>query len=140
MNPLKNKRGYIYVASNKAMPGLVKIGMTTKKPRERLKELYTTGVPVPFNLVFEQSVKDPRYAEKILHNKLASCRVTKKREFFELDAGSAVQIAGRTLANLKTVQRSRSWIGWIVFLCIAAGVFFLVRETELLQTLLQRQR
>ena len=31
------------------MPGLVKIGMTTQEDIDkRMKELYTTGVPVPF--------------------------------------------------------------------------------------------
>ena len=43
--------GIVYVLSNRAMPGLVKIGMTTRKELDtRLKELYTTGVPIPFDV------------------------------------------------------------------------------------------
>lgn len=45
-----NHIGIVYVLSNRAMPGLVKIGMTTRPELDtRLKELYTTGVPVPFD-------------------------------------------------------------------------------------------
>lgn len=36
--------GYIYCFSNQSMPGIVKIGMTTRTPGERAKELYTTGL------------------------------------------------------------------------------------------------
>ncbi len=36
----------VYVLSNAAMPGLVKIGMTASEDAEaRLAQLYTTGVP-----------------------------------------------------------------------------------------------
>lgn len=137
MKIIQSKRGYIYVASNKAMPGLVKIGMTTKNPRERLKELYTTGVPVPFSLIFEQRVKDPHLAEKVLHHKLASYRVTKKREFFEIDAGSAVSLTGRTLSSLHTVERSRRWIGWLIFLTLAAITLYVMLQTGTLSEIHQ---
>lgn len=41
--------GYVYVLKNDYMPGLVKIGMTVRDDyRDRLNDLYTTGVPVPF--------------------------------------------------------------------------------------------
>ena len=40
--------GIVYVLRNSAMPDLVKIGMTNRDSVEtRLKELYSTGVPVP---------------------------------------------------------------------------------------------
>lgn len=43
------KSGIVYVLSNPAMPGLVKIGKTTRGSVDaRLSELYSTGVPVPF--------------------------------------------------------------------------------------------
>lgn len=43
------KQGIVYILSNEAMPGLLKIGLTTRKDLSaRLRELYTTGVPVPF--------------------------------------------------------------------------------------------
>ena len=44
-----NNKGLVYVLTNSAMPGLVKIGMTTRDSVDtRMKELYSTGVPVPF--------------------------------------------------------------------------------------------
>jgi hypothetical protein len=40
----------VYVLTNPAMPGLVKIGKTTQvEVEERMKQLYGTGVPVPFD-------------------------------------------------------------------------------------------
>ncbi len=49
-----NNTGIVYVLSNRAMPGLVKIGMTTRPELDaRLKELYTTGVPVPFDVEYD---------------------------------------------------------------------------------------
>jgi len=40
--------GIVYLLTNPVMPGLVKIGMTTQEDIDkRMKELYTTGVPVP---------------------------------------------------------------------------------------------
>lgn len=45
-----NSHGIVYVLTNPAMPGLVKIGMTTRSDIDaRMKELYSTGVPVPFD-------------------------------------------------------------------------------------------
>ena len=53
-----NHIGIVYVLSNRAMPGLVKIGMTTRPELDtRLKELYTTGVPVPFDVEYACEVK-----------------------------------------------------------------------------------
>lgn len=40
--------GIVYLLTNPVMPGLAKIGMTTQEDIDkRMKELYTTGVPVP---------------------------------------------------------------------------------------------
>ncbi len=36
-------RGWIYIITNKAMPGLLKIGFSTKDPLLRAKELANTG-------------------------------------------------------------------------------------------------
>ena len=43
--------GIIYVLVNEAMPGLIKIGKITKEGKsveDRMKELDSTGVPLPF--------------------------------------------------------------------------------------------
>lgn len=50
--------GIVYLLTNPVMPGLVKIGMTTQEDIDkRMKELYTTGVPVPFECQFACRVK-----------------------------------------------------------------------------------
>jgi hypothetical protein len=43
--------GYVYILSNPAMPGLLKIGCTDRSIEERTKELNSaTGVPTPFEV------------------------------------------------------------------------------------------
>lgn len=47
------EEGIVYVLKNPAMPGLVKIGITTRaEVHIRMTELYTTGVPLPFECSF----------------------------------------------------------------------------------------
>ena len=36
--------GFLYVLENDSMPGLLKIGKTSRSPHERAGELFTTGV------------------------------------------------------------------------------------------------
>ena len=46
------------------MPGIVKIGKTARGIETRLSELYSTGVPVPFECVFAGTVSDEEKIEK----------------------------------------------------------------------------
>jgi T5orf172 domain len=49
----------VYVLTNPAMPGLVKIGKTyADDVGVRLGQLYTTGVPLPFDLAFACKVAE----------------------------------------------------------------------------------
>jgi hypothetical protein len=48
--------GWVYTLTNPAMPRLVKIGLTTKTPKERAAELTAaTGVPMPFKVRWSTS-------------------------------------------------------------------------------------
>ena len=78
--------GYIYCFSNPCMPGILKVGITTRTPEERVKELFTTGVPLPFKIEFAKSVKDPKGKESSLHLLLDqyTARVYPRREFFRV--------------------------------------------------------
>lgn len=70
------------------MPGLVKIGMTTRSDIEaRMRELYSTGVPVPFDCAYACEVKpsDCLKIEQALHQAFAPNRINKNREFFRLE-------------------------------------------------------
>lgn len=83
----------VYVLTNPAMPGLVKIGRTTKEDvNQRLGQLYSVGVPFPFNLAFGCKVADSETVERALHRAFAPHRVNAKREFFQIDAEQAIAI------------------------------------------------
>jgi T5orf172 domain len=83
----------VYVLTNPAMPDLVKIGMTDgDDPQTRLSQLYTTGLPFPFELKFACRVSNPAEVEKALHTAFAPQRVNPKREFFKIDPAQAIAI------------------------------------------------
>lgn len=83
----------VYVLSNPAMPGLIKIGYTTQDDiATRLLQLYSTGVPVPFSLEFACRVQNPIEVEAALHTAFSPHRINPKREFFRLEAEQAIAI------------------------------------------------
>jgi hypothetical protein len=87
--------GIVYLLTNPVMPGLVKIGMTTQEDIDkRMKELYTTGVPVPFECQFACKVKkgDCAKIEKALHTAFAPQRINANREFFRIQVEQAKAI------------------------------------------------
>ena len=69
--------------SNPAMPGLIKIGMSSQDPKRfRVKELsQATGVPTAFKVEYQALVDDERDAERTLHAAFDSSRFEK--EFFK---------------------------------------------------------
>ena len=80
-------QGIVYVVSNPAMPGLVKIGKTkAEDPKVRLDQLYDTNVPVPFICEIAVRVADVDQCERALHQAFAQSRVNPRREFFNLEA------------------------------------------------------
>jgi hypothetical protein len=85
--------GIVYVLSNPAMPGLLKIGHTTQEDINiRLGQLYSTGVPVPFQLEFACRVENPEEVEEALHEAFAPNRINPKREFFRLNPSQPLAI------------------------------------------------
>lgn len=74
--------GFIYVMTNQSVPDGVKIGMTTKHPAQRARELYTTGVPFPFKVAFAMWVESPSEVEKATHEHFSQYRMSDAREFF----------------------------------------------------------
>ena len=82
--------GIIYLLTNPAMPGLAKIWKTTRDDlKVRMGELYSTGVPVPFECVKAVKVEDEAAIESALHTAFGPSRVNSQREFFEIDAVQA---------------------------------------------------
>ncbi len=76
--------GVIYILTNEAMPGLVKIGLTRGKIEQRMRELDTTGVPLPFECFLAYQVANSGEREKRLHDAFDNVRVRQRREFFTI--------------------------------------------------------
>lgn len=77
--------GLIYVVVNASMRGLIKVGYTMGALEERLKQLSTTGVPVPFEPNATFRIISPKECEQKIHEKLESFRVSTNREFPQLE-------------------------------------------------------
>jgi len=81
----------VYILTNEAMPGLVKIGLTTDSVESRISQLSThSGVPLPFECYFAAEVKDCVKLEKTLHQLFSENRLNPKREFFKVDPEKVV--------------------------------------------------
>ena len=79
------REGYIYCLGNKSMPGIYKIGMTERTPKERLSEANRSDTfkpPTPYTIEFAKCVLDPKNKEYTIHNILKNTRINFGREFF----------------------------------------------------------
>jgi len=91
--PPENGNDIVYVLTNPAMPGLTKIGMTRQEDVEtRLGQLYTSGVPVPFECAYACKVKDCKDVEGALHVAFGNTRVNPKREFFKIEPERVIAV------------------------------------------------
>ena len=86
-----SKQGYVYVLTNAAMPGLVKIGHSVNGGKTRARDIYQTGVPLPFDVAFEMLVDDSYEIEQRVHSWLSPYRVSDNREFFRCDVEDAIE-------------------------------------------------
>jgi hypothetical protein len=76
----------VYVLTNPAMPGMVKIGRTNASDvNARMNQLYKTSVPVQFECAYAKSVENASAVEAALHKAFAPNRVNPRREFFSVD-------------------------------------------------------
>ena len=76
--------GIVYVLTHSAMDGYVKIGRTDNLP-ERLRNLFNSSVPAPFDCYFAARVADMETVERSLHEVFGDKRVHPRREFFTAD-------------------------------------------------------
>lgn len=89
------EQGWIYVLVNSSIPGLAKVGRTTRSPAERVAELSgATGVATPFVLAFDQDFADCVSAERDVHAELdrRGMRVAANREFFRGSPAEIVRV------------------------------------------------
>lgn len=87
-----NSEGIVYVLTNPAMPGMVKIGKTSRGMDARLNELYSTGVPLPFECAYAARVVDESTVERAFHLAFGPYRVNQKREFFTIKPEQAIAL------------------------------------------------
>jgi hypothetical protein len=99
MKPL----GYIYVLSNEAMPGIVKIGRTERLVQDRADELHDTATPLPFRIEYQAACFNPQQAERAIHLQLSSCRVNSAREFFRVAPSDAI-VTIRSILGVDLIQ------------------------------------
>jgi hypothetical protein len=121
MPPKPPAPGWVYILTNPAMPKMVKIGLTTRTPKERAAELSSaTGVPLPFVVAWARAVSDCDFVEKAVHRMLADKRVNKSRDSFRVDVKTACQVieaaAGGKLGDRWRPSR-KGWLrrltGWL---------------------------
>ena len=85
-DPAHPDEGLVYILTNEAMPGYIKIGLTRADDvAPRLKQLDTTSVPLPFECVYAAKVPDCRKVERTLHFVFGEKRARLGREFFRVD-------------------------------------------------------
>lgn len=85
--------GIVYVLTNPAMPDIVKIGMTSRESMDaRLRELYNTSVPVPFECEYACKVRNYQEVERALHLAFQPYRIHPQREFFRINPEQAIAI------------------------------------------------
>ncbi|MBI2596802.1 GIY-YIG nuclease family protein [Candidatus Daviesbacteria bacterium] len=92
----------IYVLTNEAMPGYVKVGRTSTNLEQRIRELNaSTSVPLPFTAFYACTVENAQFVEHQLHDAFDDNRVNPKREFFRVAPERVV--AALKLAEIENI-------------------------------------
>ena len=89
---LKLEIGYVYILTNEYLPGLLKIGMTTRTPEDRAVEISKTGVPGKWYVHYYLFVPNCTKIEKSVHQALHTFRVDINREFFKVEMDYAINV------------------------------------------------
>ena len=99
----------IYVLTNEAMPGYVKVGRTGTSLEQRIRELNSsTSVPLPFTAFYACTVKDAPFVEHQLHDAFDDNRVNPRREFFHIAPERVV--AALKLAEIENLTPKRDYV------------------------------
>lgn len=105
------KVGCVYVLGNDAMPGILKIGRTTRSAEHRARELsLSSGVPLPFKVLMFSLTDEPAVAEHRLHHVLARWRVSRSREFFRIDANTAYEKLDEVVGLVEFTPTGNEWL------------------------------
>src|SRR3989344_9514365 len=99
----------IYVLTNEAMPGYVKVGRTGTNLEQRIRELNSsTSVPLPFTAFYACTVKDASFVEHQLHDAFDDSRINPRREFFRIAPERVV--AALKLAQIENITPKKDYV------------------------------
>lgn len=84
--------GYVYILTNPSLDGMIKVGRTVRDSRSRARELFTTGLPTPFQVAFEIFSDNHEKLEADFHRELNDFRVSNNREFFRYPLDKAITL------------------------------------------------
>jgi hypothetical protein len=102
--------GIVYILTNEAMPGYVKIGLTRQNDvGERVRQLDNTSIPVPFECYFAARVPDCSKLERTLHFVFGEKRARRSREFFTIDpdlAKAIIELVADTKIEVSDAEQS----------------------------------
>ncbi len=101
-------RGIVYCLTNPAMPELVKIGLVRSAEasalKARMSALYSTGVPLPFEVRYAVMVDKPEEVEKLLHSAFHNFRENPGKEFFRVEPERVVAAMKLTAGEAVSVE------------------------------------
>lgn len=97
--------GWVYIISNKAMPGILKIGYTERTPYIRAYELYNTGCPYPYKVDYSIYVNKPYEVEQKTHELQHSTNVGK--EWFSCSQEQAIEAISNAIEICEAVVEKR---------------------------------
>jgi len=118
--------GYIYVLSNSAMPGLIKIGFTNRDVKERAQELSAaTGVPTLFEVEYHCLTRNVENVEVEVHKRLSKYQQPGK-EFFSISLVQAVDIIDSLIQQVESdrfskVRMRQEGSAPVLYLCPTCG-------------------
>lgn len=93
---MAKEKGYVYILTNPSFrEDWVKIGKSSRSVEERIKELDTTAIPLPFEIYATLRTKKFDIAERHVHHmidRLTTLRIRRNREFFNIKPDEALDI------------------------------------------------
>lgn len=108
---MKPAVGRVYVLSNKAMPGFLKIGYTMNTVEGRVKELSSaTGVPSEFIIEYQVECRDAAGVEALVHESLNNSRHSNSREFFLISLEDAVNEIRKNIKEIIDEEFSENYV------------------------------
>src|SRR6266550_1029884 len=93
---------------NSAMPGIVKIGLTRNQTKARARQLYATGVPNEFVVLWQELVHDSDEVEKEIHKRFKVSRVNPRSEFFKVEPQEAIRTLMEVASSYSFVLSAKS--------------------------------